>query len=159
MTRIAIILVLTVLWAGQAAALSCLRPDPVRSFQQFKDAPEAYHILYGTLSFDENLMPQGVVNEERNPPPVTAQFVGKGLTSEGFSVDLDRAITLQPICAGPWCGSIASDVPYLMFAQVEGPAITLAIPACGGTAFADPTVADLDQMTRCLTGGSCSPEP
>ena len=43
--------------AGQAAALSCIRPDPILTFQRVAAAPEPYYVLYGQLDFDQTTLP------------------------------------------------------------------------------------------------------
>ncbi|MDB4111895.1 hypothetical protein N9571_05005, partial [Yoonia sp.] len=95
---------------GQAQALSCMRPDPVTTFQQLAAKPESYFVLYGTLTFDENALPQGSRSfEEIAPPdPIPARFVGKGLSKAGFATPYVSRAMLQVTCAGPWCGSARS---------------------------------------------------
>ena len=138
--------------AGQAAALSCMRPDPVRTFKQIEDIPTPYYVLYGTLDFDASKQPRGVINKERNPAPIPAQFSGFGLNTNGFTTPYNAQVTLQPTCAGPWCGSQTPDVKSLFFAKVEGDSVTITAGPCGGTAFADPSAAMLADMTACMNG-------
>jgi hypothetical protein len=85
---------LATLIAGQAVALSCMRPDPVGSFARFAEDDAFYYVLYGTLDFDASLQPKGVVNRERNLAPIAARFKGFGLTQNGFTARYENAVTL-----------------------------------------------------------------
>lgn len=146
-----------VLLANQAAALSCMRPDPVAAFQRALDAPERFYVLYGTISFDESLLPQGVVNRQRDPLPILGSYSGDGLTMGGFQPTTLSDVIVQSICAGPWCGRMASGVDHLMFAKQTDAGLVIAVGPCGGTAFADPTQDVLDQMVQCIRGEACEP--
>lgn len=150
------------LWvmATQAAALSCIAPDPIRTFQQVSEADETYYVLYGALEFDEALLPRpGGTQFDRTPAPIAAQFSGTGLTATGFDAALERAITLQITCAGPWCGSAQSGVEAIYFVQAREPDLTVIAGACGGTIFANPTQETRAALTQCMQGGPCSPQP
>ena len=138
--------------AGQAAALSCMRPDPVNTFHRIAEDPTDYYLLYGTLDFDGSKQPQGVVNEERNPEPIAAAFRGHGLTRAGFISRFERTVTVQPLCFGPWCGQTTPGVKSLFFAAVEGDKVIISPDPCGGTIFAEPTQKELDEMTACING-------
>ncbi|WP_458791882.1 hypothetical protein [Yoonia sp. MH D7] len=150
---------ISILFAGQAAALSCLPPDAVQTFNTLSADEANYFVLYGALDFDTEKQPQGVVNEPRNPDPVPARFTGKGLTETGFDNDFIRDVTLQPLCAGPWCGSAAAQVPSLIFAKVAGDNIIIEVSPCGGTIFPEPSPATLENMTACMAGTCVSAEP
>jgi len=146
--------------AGQAMALSCVRPDPIRTFQQVAAAPERYFVLYGQLDFDEGALPSGVAIEDvREPAPISAQFRGKGLTRQGFTSDYISPVNLQIGCAGPWCGSARSGVDAIYFVLAEDPPVTMQAGPCGGMIFEEPDQATLDMLTSCMQGGTCSAQP
>ena len=146
--------------AGQAGALSCLRPDPIDTFKQVAAAPEGYYVLYGQLTFDEAALPSGVSNDNfRDPPPIPAQFTGKGLTLQGFTSDYISPVNLQVGCAGPWCGSARSGVDAIYFVRADDPPVTMQAGPCGGMIFEEPDQATLDMLTSCMQGGECSPQP
>ncbi|MCO4847012.1 MAG: hypothetical protein KC448_03460 [Yoonia sp.] len=138
--------------AGQATALSCVRPDAVRTFERVSEDSDSYYLLYGTLDFDATKQPKGVVNEERNPAPIVAQFAGFALNKGGFTTPYASTVTLQPVCYGPWCGSVTPDVQSLFFAKVDGDAVIIEANPCGGQIFPDPSQALLDTMTACMNG-------
>lgn len=146
-----------VLIAGQAAALSCLRPDPVAAYQNALDAPERYYVLHGALSFDEALLPQGLVNDRAQPQPFAAVFSGEGLTQDGFKPTSLRDVVIQSSCAGPWCGRMRADTPHLMFAKETDAGLVIEVGPCGGAVFAAPTPKMLDQMVQCIRGQACVP--
>ena len=138
--------------AGQASALSCIQPDPVRAFQQAAGSDVTYYVLYGTLDFEAAKQPKGVVNEPRRPDPIPAFFRGSGLSDSGFDLPFETAVTVQPLCAGSWCGATAPHTPALIFAQVHDDQILVEVGPCGGQVFLEPTVAVLDKMTQCMNG-------
>ena len=146
--------------AGQGHALSCMRPDPIETFQRLAAAPESYFVLYGQLTFDEADLPAGVsMDQTRNPDPIAARFNGKGLTPDGFTHDYVSDVILQIGCAGPWCGSARSGVDAVYFVAVTDPPVTVQAGPCGGMIFEEPTDAVLDMLTSCMQGGPCSPQP
>lgn len=153
--RIFLSLILSVVFATQGVALSCMRPDPVQSFHFANDIEEDVYILRGRVEFDENLLPEGMINRERNPDPITAYFKGHGLTLDGFTSRFERTVTLQPVCYGPWCGREVSNKDVLVFAKVVGDDIILESDPCGTNFFYDPTRKMLDQMQSCISGEAC----
>jgi hypothetical protein len=138
--------------AGQAVALSCVRPDAVNTFERVSEDAASYYLLYGTLDFDVAKQPKGVVNAERNPDPIVAQFAGFALNTSGFTTSYSRAVTLQPVCFGPWCGGETPGVKSLFFAQVDGDQIIIESTPCGGFVLPEPSQSLLDKMTSCMNG-------
>jgi len=144
--------------AGQAHTLSCMRPDPIETFQTLAEAEESYFVLHGVLSFDEQALPQGVGENDRAiPDPIPARFVGKGLTKEGFTNTYVSDVNLQIGCAGAWCGSASSGTEAVYFVRASEPPVTMTADACGGRIFYEPGEAVLDMLTSCMQGGTCSP--
>jgi hypothetical protein len=151
----ALLIVVALLPATEAAALSCLRPDPLRSFREAMAAPETFHVLHGRLSFDASEMPQGMSERTTpDPAPVDAQFDGFALGPEGFTTPVEASVALQPTCAGPYCGTF-SPGEALLFAQVTEAGYLVEIGPCGGGAFDGVPPATLDQLAACLRGGAC----
>ena len=149
-------LALTLGAATQATALTCAPPDPIRSFQNAQDAPESYVVLYGTLQFDPASIPEGGFSQdpEPRPAPVGAAFSGLALGLEGFTRPVQETVTLQPTCAGPWCGSIAPGT-YLLFAEITDSGTRVEIGPCGGGAFDGVSEETLTQLTACMRGQAC----
>jgi len=146
--------------ASPIHALSCLRPDPISTFQRVAAAEESYFVLSGTLTFDESLLPaQDFQNQLQTPDPIPAQFSGKGLTRDGFVNDYISPVTLQITCAGPWCGSAQSGMEAVFFVEATRPLATVIADPCGGMIFPRTTPAAKDMLTSCMAGGTCTPLP
>lgn len=149
------------LCAGQAAALSCMPPDPVRSFLSAAEAEEEYAVLHGTFTFDDGAMPDGTLShapEGFEPSLVVAQFSGNILTPEGFTREYDGPIGLQPTCAGPWCGRLDSPVTALAFARVLDLGASVTLDPCNSNVFPDPGREVLTRIVACIQGDTCEPE-
>ena len=138
--------------AGQATALSCMQPDPVKTFARVSEADETYYLLYGTLDFDGSKQPKGVVNKRRDPAPIPAAFDGFALDQSGFNTPYSTAAVLQNTCAGPWCGHQEPNAKSLFFAMVQGDQIVITASPCGGSIFPNPQPSVLNAMTACMNG-------
>ena len=156
-----ILAMLIVATGGQAYALSCLRPDPVETFQRLAGLSDDYFVLYGTLAFDQRALPRGSNNFEDNqdPNPIPARFVGKGLSQAGFATPYVSNVLLQVTCLGPWCGTPRSGGTALYFVPASDPPVTLQAEPCGGMIFDDPAPEVLEMLTTCMQGGTCAPLP
>ncbi|QQA42639.1 hypothetical protein [Pelagovum pacificum] len=149
----------SLLAATQASALSCLRPDPATAFQRAADASEEYVVLNGTFTFDETAMPGDVTPDGPEAPPahVPATFSGNYLTADGFVETYEGPLTLAPVCAGPWCGSLDAPADMLAFALLQDGAMTVEISPCYDMVFTDPSREALMKVVSCMQGGDCSP--
>lgn len=136
-------------------ALSCMRADVTTTFNLMNEVPEDVYVLHGVLDFDESLLPQGVINEGRNPDPIPGRFEGLGLTLNGFTSTFDRPILVQSVCYGPWCGSVTAGEELIVFAKVLGEDVVVEVDPCGTTAFSDPTPDMEDTLTSCIRGEAC----
>ncbi len=146
--------------SGQAQALSCIRPDPIETFKRVAAAPESYFVLYGELTFDEDLLPPGTRDISTPVPgPISANFAGTGLTKQGFTSSYVSPVTLDIQCVANWCGSARSGGDALYFVEATDPPVTMVAGACGGMIFPDPSQAVLDMLTSCMQGGACSSQP
>lgn len=154
-----ILAMLVSLIAGQATALSCLRPDPIETFQRLATDPERYFVIYGTLTFDKTALPQGSNDFGQTPVPdaIAGRFEGLGLSRAGFVTPYESDVLLQVTCAGPWCGSAQSGREAVYFVPASDAPVTLQAGPCGGMIFYDPSEADLDMLTSCMQGGFCEP--
>jgi hypothetical protein len=142
-------LALLVLAATQAAALSCVPPDPLREFREAQAAPETYNVLYGTLSFDPARMPQEGLSPNPQPAPVGARFEGFALGLDGFTRPVQAPVTLQPTCAGPWCGTFGPGTALLFARVTPGAGYVVEIGPCGGGAYDQVPPAVLDRLAAC----------
>ena len=113
-------------------ALSCMRPDVVRLYQNAVDSEANYYFLKGEL------LPNGPVNvpdTTGTKEPVSTEtqlrFVGKALTRSGFEAPFDREITLRLNCASIWCGTAPLDREIFAAVKLAGQALELDISPCG----------------------------
>jgi hypothetical protein len=145
--------------AQPAAALSCLVPDPVRSFAEIHAAPESYRAYVGRLSFDASKLPPSVAAAAANatPPAIPAGLSGYQLGPTGFDTPVETAVVLQPSCAGPWCGSLAPGDEVLIFAREEEGQLVVDLEPCPGKVQAAPDAAMRDRLAACMRGEACAP--
>ncbi|MBS0125860.1 hypothetical protein [Thetidibacter halocola] len=155
MIRLALVLSLA---AGQAAALSCLPADVVRTYKQVDADDAPWGAAVGRLDFDESRLPVVDWDRQGEVPPETeirGQMVGHSLTPEGWNRPFQHAVTVRVLCFGPWCPSPRSGATYLAFVKREnGRSIIIADP-CGSMLFPNPTQQDMDRLQSCFAGGPC----
>ncbi len=135
--------------AGQAQALSCIRPDPISSFATANASAAQYLVLTGELTAP------GDGQTADAPVSALGQLTGFGLTPDGFTAPFDGDVVLQVTCAGPWCGAMPVSGPIVAFARVDGTTPVIEADACGAWLFSDPDAATLDRLTTCLVMGQC----
>ena len=140
------------LLAGQASALSCVRPDPARTYGQVASGSVPYFILFGQLDFE-----QSALSSDPAADPVAATFRGKSLTADGFVNAYAGPLHLQVNCAASWCGSATSGTDALIFVQADQTPGLVTLEPCGTFLFENPDTAALDAVTRCMRDGNCSP--
>ncbi|WP_425072389.1 hypothetical protein [Sagittula sp. S175] len=145
--------------ASQAAALSCLPPDPVRTFLEVDAAPERWGAAVGRLDFDESRLPQSHKDMTNTPPEtwLRAQLVGRTLDTDGWTKPFQGNVALKVQCFGPWCALPKSGVTYLMFLQREPTRHVATADPCGAYIFPNPSREDLDRVYQCFAGGACTP--
>ena len=142
--------------AGQAKALSCVRPDVAHSYERAAQAEERFIILLGTFAFGDVPSSQtGNINQPREVE-VRSRFEGAYLTQEGFVEAPTLAVDLNFTCAASWCGSLTSDgAEVLAFVEQTATGYELHVGPCGGTAFRAPTPEQIAQVQSCIRGEGC----
>ncbi|WP_370163135.1 hypothetical protein [Limimaricola soesokkakensis] len=146
--------------APPAAALSCLVPDPIRSFAEIHAAPESYRAYIGSFAFDaDRLPPMQDLSQPvtATPNPVPAEFTGHQLGPTGFDTPVTAAMLLQPSCAGPWCGSLSPGDEVLVFAREEDDRLIVDLEPCPGKVQAAPDAAMRERLAACMRGEDCAP--
>lgn len=140
--------------AGPALALSCMRPDPVRSFAEAQASPDRYIVLYGRFDFDPSAMPSlDQPRQEDTVDPVPATFTGMALGPDGFTIPYNTGLWLQPTCAGIWCGRMEPSDHVLAFVRDRGDgSFVLELGPCDTWVHYTPSTEVLDRMRDCLTG-------
>ena len=158
MKSILIAATLAVVFATQAAALSCLRPDVADTFNRAAAAEESYVVLLGSFDF---VMPQQPSTDINAPQTLRAQarFDGQFLSSAAFVPAPPLTVGIEFTCAGPWCGSLPTDgSEVLAFVVQSDDGYALNVGPCGGTAFVAPVAADIARVEACMRGEACEPD-
>ncbi len=136
--------------AGSAQALSCLQPDPARSYAQAAASDEAYLVVTGELTHDAG---SGTIQEATQVP---ARITGHFLQGSAFSEPMDIPVTLALSCVSVWCSSAPeSGTQVLAFLKETPRGYVLDLPPCGGWMFQDPRDDQIKAVTACHTGGTC----
>jgi len=162
MRKLGLALVAWAVLAVPVQALSCLRPDLARTFQQAAGSPHNFIIVRGVLNFDPDQLPR---TQDKNAMPgasaqtteLPARITGRFLSQQGFITGFDRQITLRAICLGPWCAEPKPGVDYLAFLREPPRGYMLELNPCGGMAFVKPDNAILNKAVSCIRGESCVP--
>lgn len=153
--NISLALVALSLAAGQASALSCVKPDPVAAFNFAAESEKTYLILRGKLGFDPKKL-----QDPAGPPIATkiaTNFKGKLLTADGFTDDIEVPVTLALNCAGPWCARISPNTDYMAFVVQMDQELIFGVSPCYQFAFANPTEEAIERVEQCAAGGPCEP--
>ncbi|EPX77533.1 hypothetical protein thalar_03257 [Litoreibacter arenae DSM 19593] len=142
--------------AGPASALSCLPTHPVAAFNAVAEAEESFVVLRGEFDFDVSKVP------DVNAPPlevsIPTAFKGKLLTGEGFTDDVEVAVTLTLQCAGPWCARVSPKTDYLAYVQQTEDELIFNVGPCYAFAFANPDEKYIKAVEQCAAGGDCEPK-
>ena len=149
-TRIFLTAATVALMAGEASALSCLRPEVTRAFADADASEERYVVVLGTLTFDQSALPTDTMTGEETQVP--ARFEGMSLTEDGFTVPTARDVTLLASCAGPWCGTATAGQEILAFMSADD-GYVIEVDACFSQVFAEPTPEQIDTVTGCMADG------
>lgn len=149
--------VFAIFLGSQAAALSCVRPDPVRMYTQARDSTDTYIVVHGSLDLSGVAIPRRGYEEQQNQVLSFADIPMKGLSlsSRGFTNPFDRPITLRLSCVGPWCGGPPGEAPMIAFLQKTRQDYVLQIGPCGGWAYPTDDTAELQRIVDCHRRGKC----
>ena len=87
--------------AGPALALSCMRPDAVRLYEQARDSEDLYSMVIGTVTPNAPIVAPTAQGRKTSETPVTLS--GRSLTNAGFTGAFDQTVTLRLSCLSVWC--------------------------------------------------------
>ncbi len=153
MTKRIILALFASLLATQASALSCLKPDVAKAFNEASSSDLTYVIVKGSFAFTA---PERVTTPE--PQTLEAQFTGRLLTDAGFTQSVTAPVTLDLICSGDWCGTLEPQTDYIAFIENDNnERLVFSVDACGSLAFKQPTQEDIKRVENCAQGGQCAP--
>ena len=145
--------------ATQASALSCIRPDPIQSFQVAAGQAAEYLILKGQFAFDPALLPQSEVSSGLVlPQPIPAQFAGQSLTTDGFTNPISGPITVMPVCIGAFCGGLIPGAEVIAFARKQDSIYVVEADPCSAWVFTPDPVTEA-ALAACVRGEPCVPTP
>ncbi len=160
MKRLAATVCLMLLAAGQAAALSCLRPTIEAGFNTHSQAEEIYVMVLGKLTNKRNVVPgvelrgAGIARGES----YVATFIGFQSTRSGFDRPLEATVAVKGTCLASWCGGVNIDVEMITFLEKTPYGYTLSEGPCGGAVFYNPDADMKRRAHQCLLGGVCEPD-
>ena len=145
--------------AEAAFALSCMRPDAVRLYENARDSEDTYWIAQGRLRLKERLNvptpPEpNRLTTESHFADTRAQFLGRVLIEDGSFHPFARNITLRLSCLSVWCASAPPDESMIAAIRVDGDALVLDVDPCNS--FAVQMDEDgLNRLVACHKGGEC----
>lgn len=143
LTRLALAAVLALAGGAPALALTCMRPDILRSYGWADERPEPFVVALGALvrtGPDTPAGPTGETAQERVSYRFPARFEGRLATADGFTVERAFDVTVEVECRSVWCGGPSlSDYGLYFLRQDAGDAHALEAGLCGGFFFDNPT--------------------
>ncbi len=155
--RAFVVAFLIVFFAGEALALSCIRPSLERAFVQARDAEELYVPVLGRfieLDVDQG----GEKDRTREDSFGAARFVGRPVARYGFGDAMDVRVSVTLRCLAHWCGGIAEDEEVLTFLRIDGSDYHFETGPCVSSVFYSPGSSELSAMRRCLRRDRCEPD-
>ncbi len=118
----------TLVFSNTAYALSCMRPDLMKTMEEAKASQTVYSVWVGTFDtlasaqvHSDFIAPRDQF-KPRPPKLTSAQFTGYALTPNART---DVPLSLYPVdietrCSGPWCGKVPSaEYESLVFVEMR----------------------------------------
>lgn len=142
------------LTASQAAALSCMRPDPVDAFARANAATEVYVIVLGQFSGGPGPRPEDPSNTQPENRVYDMTFTGHTLNRDGPAEPVNRTVRVVEQCVSAWCASVPTGQQVLTFLRVDaGADPLLEVGPCYPDFFTDPTTGQIDAIKDCFEMG------
>jgi hypothetical protein len=145
--------------AGPAAALSCLPPDPLRTYIEVDASEETWGAVVGRLDFAEEKLPKSHAEDTPAETPLRGQLVGHSLGPDGWKKPFQGNVALMVQCFGPWCAAPRSGATYLVFLKREPHRHVAYADPCGTKLFPNPRRVDLKRLHQCFLSGTCEETP
>ncbi|WP_069298545.1 hypothetical protein [Neptunicoccus sediminis] len=142
------------LFAAEARALSCLRPNLAEAFNRFQDSEDTYIIALGKIRPTGTEPPY----TEGKPRTIPAKLTGRFMGLDGFGADFTRELTIQTHCLAHWCGGLPAtpNEDHLMFLRRTDAGLVLDMQACPDGTLSLPSEDRIDLLQSCLTRGKCT---
>lgn len=148
------VLAVAFLAAGPASALSCLRPDAVRLYEDARDSAEVYTIVKGRILADGPILVPVPDRDGKNGLVTGVRLRGHILGARGFLDPVEAGIGLRLTCVSVWCAAPPPEDVLLMALRQTPSGSELSIGPCGGdavvwTADAEARLLDCHRGIRC----------
>lgn len=132
-----------------ANALSCMKPDIKRAFEQAIRSDTVYVVLKGTFDVPKR---ESLATE---PQTITATFQGQSVSSVGFSPENQWPVIIELTCAGSFCARLNPETEYLSFVEVQDGKLFYPVRPCHDLTFYQPNAQTLRDLRTCIKHGSC----
>lgn len=154
------LIIISSLFAGPSSALSCVRPDLLKSVNEAKNSNTVYYIFAG------HIIPNNPVEYSVDPsrdvtpkPPkvVAAKFVGRSLApnrQQDYVLE-NYPINVEISCISVWCGQLPAPTEEIIAIVEARPneSPVLTIGPCPGSIF--PALERSVQSVRECLGADC----
>ncbi|WP_375175783.1 hypothetical protein [Pseudooceanicola sp.] len=142
--------------SSPANALSCLRPEVLRSYQEAAEAKETYVVVSGVISHDVAAVPEAR-NADSPRIAFTARLAGASLTHDGFTAPFDAPVEVTLNCVSAWCAPLPPQhASVLAFVQKTEDGYSLDMQPCQQWLFENPEPEQMVALVDCHTSGNCS---
>lgn len=152
---------LVALTATPVNALSCLRPNLGKDVNTAIASDETFALAVGTLKPKKPFKdPNRDISQSKRFQSfsVDATIQGGTIGKSGLvSLTQPLTVSVNMSCIAGWCGRFPKgDGPFLMFLQKSETGWQLAMPACAGGFYRDPTKSEISSIAKCISRGKCS---
>ncbi|PIB26665.1 hypothetical protein BFP76_12315 [Amylibacter kogurei] len=148
------------MFAQSAHALSCMRPNIARSFNEFAQSDDIYVLGFGKITptqkiIDPNKGKDGVAKHESYS--VQASFSGRFMGKSGWGEPKTLPVRVEVQCLSIWCGGFPSGKQdAIAFFQKTKSGYVLNMGPCGGNYKASPTSQEQSILKSCFRNNKCS---
>lgn len=137
-------MVVALVAAGPASALSCLQPTIPVSYGAANDRTATFRIAVGELT------PEHLGTRGGGAQQVPATFTGRFFNGAGFGGASEQsAVTIEVNCTASWCGSVQAVSDGLFFFRQDAGGLVLEANACPLFVYPDVTGAMRRQVIAC----------
>ena len=153
MKRFLIAATLCSIFASQALALSCMRPNIARTFNWVNEAPDVYVMGMGVLT------PKGRIPKHRKGKTrhISSQFKGVFFGIKENTPEQTVPVTVDALCFASWCGGYPETTENtLVFFKKTDTGYRLESNPCGGHYKIAPTRKEIKLLQKCFRRDGCT---
>lgn len=156
--RTTLIILVGILFANTANALSCMSPNIARSFNWHADSDATYQVGLGILTPTEKIVvPKKTKRDIGVPYSIKAKFTGRMLGLSGLGKPTEFPLTVDITCAAHWCGAFpqqtAEAVVYIK--RTDGNR-SVSFGPCDWASDDLNVEKQINVLKKCLRKGRCS---